>query len=229
MWNRAELKAAAKGLLKANYWKSVLVGVILAFLYSSLGASGGNAAKDSDLSGQLAGLSDGEILAVFAVIMGIIGVVLIIDLLLTIFLWNPIEVGCQKFYLGCKKEKGSLRDLGFAFKNGYGHVGLVMLCRTIFTGLWFLLLIIPGIVKSYEYMMIPYILADDPTISRKDAFAKSKTMMQGNKWNAFVLDLSFLGWLILGGLTLGILNIFFVDPYMYFTHAELYHALKKQG
>lgn len=101
-----------------------------------------------------------------------------------------------------------------------------MFFRTLFTFLWSLLFIIPGIVKSYEYMMIPFILADEPTISRKEAFARSKAMMLGNKWNAFVLDLSFLGWLILACFTLGILNIFFVNPYMYLSHAELYHSLK---
>lgn len=65
----------------------------------------------------------------------------------------------------------------------------------------------------YEYMMVPFILAENPDMSRKEVFALSKKMMTGNKWKAFVLDLSFLGWSILGGITLGILNVLFVAPY----------------
>lgn len=226
MWDRKELKANARHLLKANYWKAVIVGIILTFLYSSVEISSSNAARNSDLSDMIAALDNRSLLAVAAVIFGIIIIALVIDLLLTIFVWNPIEVGCQKFYVNCKEGNSKFGDIVYAFKNGYGHVGAVMFFRTLFTFLWSLLFIIPGIVKSYEYMMIPFILADEPTISRKEAFARSKAMMQGNKWNAFVLDLSFLGWLILACFTLGILNIFFVNPYMYLTHAELYHSLK---
>ena len=85
---------------------------------------------------------------------------------------------------------------------------------------------IPGIVKSYEYRMIPYIMAEHPELSYKEAFRMSKEMMQGNKWSAFVLDLSFLGWHILGIMTLGILEIFYVAPYVAMTDAYLYKTLK---
>ena len=85
----------------------------------------------------------------------------------------------------------------------------------------------PGIIKAYEYRMIPYILAENPDIDTKEAFARSKEMMTGNKWDAFVLDLSFLGWILLSVCTCGILAIFWVNPYMYMTDAELYVALKE--
>ena len=98
--------------------------------------------------------------------------------------------------------------------------------QTLFTVLWSLLFIIPGIVKGYEYMMIPYLLAENPDMSREETFAKSKAMTTGNKWDAFVLDLSFLGWLILGSITFNILNVFYVYPYQYLTRAELYRTLR---
>ncbi len=226
MWTRKELKTNAKQLLKANYWKAVVVGIILTFLYGSTATSAGNSAKDNDLAANIAALDHRSFVAVVIAIFAVVAVALIIDLIITILIWNPIEVGCEKFFINCKGGNAKLKDILFVFKNGYGHVGVVMLCRTIFIALWTILLIVPGIIKIYEYMMIPYILADDPTISRKEAFTKSKAMMKGNKWNAFVLDLSFIGWLILGCITLGILNIFFVHPYIYLTHAELYHSLK---
>ena len=92
--------------------------------------------------------------------------------------------------------------------------------------LWSCLFIIPGIVKSYEYRMIPYILADNPDIDRKEAFALSKAMMKGNKWRVFVLDLSFILWYLLGSITFGIVNVFYVEPYKQLTDAALYEALK---
>lgn len=89
--------------------------------------------------------------------------------------------------------------------------------------------VIPGIVKAYEYRMIPYILAENPQMSYKDAFAESKRMMTGNKWKAFVLDWSFILWDILAIFTCGILMIFYVRPYQELTNAEFYHALKENA
>ena len=74
--------------------------------------------------------------------------------------------------------------------------------------------------------MIPYLLADHPEMSREEAFARSKELMKGQKWNAFVLDLSFLGWEILSALTLMILGIFYVAPYRNMTNAALYEKLE---
>ena len=101
-----------------------------------------------------------------------------------------------------------------------------MFLQNLFLGLWTLLFIIPGIVKAYSYRMVPYILADNPEMSSTDIITKSREMMNGHKWDAFVLDLSFLGWLILTALTGGILGIFYVYPYIFETNAELYLALK---
>ncbi|MFR3783818.1 MAG: DUF975 family protein [Clostridia bacterium] len=84
-------------------------------------------------------------------------------------------------------------------------------------------------MKSYEYTMIPYILAENPKIQRKKAFKLSKKMMKGgNKWKTFILDLSFLGWELLSIFTFGLLNIFYINPYKVATTVELYEVLKKQ-
>ena len=85
---------------------------------------------------------------------------------------------------------------------------------------------IPGIIKRYEYRMLPLSSRITPTISKEDAFALSKQMMTGNKWKAFVLDLSFIGWHILSLFTCGLLGIFYVRPYQDSTNAALYEALK---
>lgn len=228
MWTRKELKGNAKAVLKANYWKAVLVSFILALLLGSGAGSARSAASGSDtqLSDVFAGYSAEVIGAMFIALVSILAVTFLIHVVLKIFVWNPLQVGCYKFFLNCSGSDAKIRDVVFAFKNGYGKACLTMLVRYVCTFLWSLLLIIPGIVKSYEYMMIPYILADNPGISRKEAFAKSKEMMRGQKWKAFVLDLSFLGWMILGFITLGIVDIFYVTPYMNLTRTQLYYTLK---
>lgn len=153
-------------------------------------------------------------------------IVLAIAIVLDAFLFNPLEVGCDRFYLRNLNEPGQISSIGYAFDNNYKNIVKTMFFRDLFTFLWSLLLIIPGIVKSYEYQMIPYLLADNPQMTKEQAFAESRRMMSGQKWRAFVLDLSFLGWNILSLLTFGILGIFYVQPYRDATHAALYEALR---
>lgn len=75
--------------------------------------------------------------------------------------------------------------------------------------------------------MIPYLLAENPSIKRKEAFQLSKQMMKGNKWKTFILDISFFGWYLLSVLTFGLLSILYVNPYNAATNAELYAELKQ--
>ena len=116
--------------------------------------------------------------------------------------------------------------MSYAFDHNYKKIVKVLFRRDISIFLWSLLFVIPGIYKTYEYRMIPYLLSDNSEMRWKEAAEASKTMMQGNKWRAFVLDLSFIGWNILSIFTLGILSIFFVNPYKFSTNAALYEALK---
>ena len=100
-----------------------------------------------------------------------------------------------------------------------------MFLRDLYTFLWSLLLIIPGVVKSYEYSMIPYILAENPQIDSDRAFAVSRSMTDGEKISIFVLDWSFFGWIILGTMACGV-GTLFVAPYIQATYTELYEVLK---
>ncbi|MEG1409942.1 MAG: DUF975 family protein [Terrisporobacter sp.] len=111
--------------------------------------------------------------------------------------------------MGIRKEDRPVKSILFIYKSKkLKNSVIIMFLMNLFIYLWSLLLLIPGIVKSYEYRMIPYILSEDPNISRSRAFEISKSMMNGNKWNAFELDLSFIGWYLLSVCTLGILSIF---------------------
>lgn len=233
MWSRKELKTNAKGSLKRNYWKAVLVGIILCFVSYGGAASTGNSARQNvktvDMTSYLDQIRSigSSALGITTFFTGAVIMTVIIAIVIKLILWNNLEVGCLKFFTQCgEKGSGDLGDVFYGFKNKYGHIAFVMFLRSLCTMLWTCLLFVPGIVKGYEYMMIPYILAEDPTISRADAFAKSKEMMNGNKWNAFVLDLSFIGWSLLGTVTCGLVQIFFVTPYIGMTKAELYRTLR---
>ena len=155
-------------------------------------------------------------------------VVFAVALALSIFVFQPLYVGCCRFFINCGKECASLNDVTFAFSNNYMNIVKISFFQSLYTFLWSLLLFIPGIIKSYEYFMIPYLLAENPEITKEEAFALTKEMMTGDKWNTFVLGLSFIGWELLGLLTCCILNIFYVSPYTYLTFAELYKVLKNK-
>ena len=145
-----------------------------------------------------------------------------------IFLMNPIESGCQRFFIINHKETGSTRigEIFHSFNNGYLNVVKTLFLRDLYIILWSLLLLIPGIIKSYSYRLVPYILAEEPDMDNKEAFRLSCEMMDGNKWHAFCLDLSFIGWHILNVFTFGLLGIFYVKPYEATASAEMYIAIR---
>lgn len=103
------------------------------------------------------------------------------------------------------------------------------LWMSLFTILWSMLFVIPGIVKSYSYAMTPYILADQPEVEAKEALKLSMRMMKGHKWQLFVFELSFIGWLLLEIITFGLVNIFYSGPYRTCALAGFYEELKKQN
>ena len=84
----------------------------------------------------------------------------------------------------------------------------------------------PGIIKSLSYALTPYILADCPKMAATDALKVSMRMMKGHKWELFVFGLSFIGWILLSALTFGLLQIFFVMPYMNAAFAGYYSERK---
>lgn len=168
------------------------------------------------------------LIAILAAVGSVLLIFAAIGCLIKIFLFNPLVVGCQGFFMVNSREKASLGEIKRGFAPSWIHNVGAMLLKDIFVFLWSLLFIIPGIIKSLAYAMVPYILADDPSLSAREAITLSRKMMDGNKWRLFVLDLSFLGWNILSACTFGILGVFYVNPYIYGTHAELYNTLKSK-
>ena len=105
------------------------------------------------------------------------------------------------------------------------HTAWVMLQHDFFVLLWSLLLVVPGVVKAYEWRLVPFLLADDPSLGWREAARMSGERMAGQKLDAFWLDLSFIGWWLLGSLSFGVLNILLTVPYYGLTLAGLYETL----
>lgn len=116
-------------------------------------------------------------------------------------------------------------DLFYWFKKDFGGTFLLGLLETVFVFLWSLLFFIPGIVKSYSYAMCYYIKSDNPDFGWNMCLKESIKMMKGHKWELFVLDLSFIGWYLVGSLCLG-LGVLWVAPYHEATRAQFYESLK---
>ena len=175
------------------------------------------------------GLGDDEMLGLmtvfFMLYFGILVVFLTIYLALKIFVFNPMEPGIRRFFVRNAEGKGDLADIALGFSNNYMKNVKTMFFMNLFISLWTLLLVIPGIYKKLQYKMVPYIIAENPEIETKDALELSKQMMDGHKWDTFVLRLSFIGWMALNSLTFGILGLFWYNPYVFATEAELYRVL----
>lgn len=144
-----------------------------------------------------------------------------------IIISGPMMFGFYRICVNVVKGKKNvdLEELFVGFKEGFLNAFLVYLMMSLFTLLWSLLCFIPGIVKSYSYAMAPYILQDDPTKDWNKCINESKEMMKGHRWQLFCLDLSFIGWEMLGFLCCCI-GIVFVYPYIEVARANFYMALK---
>ncbi len=108
------------------------------------------------------------------------------------------------------------------------QVSLAMLVYTVYEFLW-ALTIIGGIIKSYSYFLVPFILAENPDLSGRQAVTLSRKMMYGHKWECFVMECSFLGWSFLGSFTFGLSEIFYSLPYQSATYCEFYAALRAKA
>ena len=228
MWTRAELKERAKNAFKSNYWKSVIAGLVMAF---TAGGVGGSVRTGGQAVGTAGGSTTIDIQnidpRVVAMICAILATIAAGAFLVKLFLLNPLSVGASRFFVkNSERPDASLNEVAEGFKNNYLGVVFTMFLKDLFLFFWAFLFIIPAIVKSYSYMMVPFILAEHPEISGTDAISLSRRMMDGEKWKAFVLGLSFLGWVLVSVITCMVAGVLWTNPYIYATNAELYRTLK---
>lgn len=251
MIDRVTIKQRGKAAFMANFWMCVLVALVLTILVSGGGIGGGITSGfnttvninnqnipggnfsefqegiqnfDPDMFFEQFNAAGGGI--VLGALAGVIAIAGVIGVLLGIFLVAPLRVGGCRFFFENGERSARFETLAFPFKTNYMNVVKTMFLQNLFIFLWSLLFIIPGIVKSYAYRLVPYILAEAPDMDAREARTRSEEMMKGHKWEAFVFDLSFLGWDLLCVCTCGILAIFYVNPYKFAADAELYRAIK---
>ena len=118
-----------------------------------------------------------------------------------------------------------LNDTFIGFKNDFGGNLLIGLLSGLFIFLWSLLLIVPGIVKAYAYSLAYYIKVDHPEYGWRECLDESQRLMTGHKWEKFVLDLSFIGWGVVGSLCFGV-GTLWVAAYMTATEAQYYEYVR---
>lgn len=227
MWNRAELKMRGNMAFKKNYVSAVVVALLMGIFGTVSGESSARrVSENSDIySGNL--FNVGMITGLLA---GIATVVILIVLVAKVFVGNLLKMGGYRFFILNQTAQPGIGTVLDGFRSGhYVNIVLTMFLRDLFTALWSLLLVVPGIVKHYEYLMVPYIIAENPAMDYKEAFQISKQMMDGEKMEAFIMDLSFLGWYLLSAVTCGLLAIFYVNPYVQASFAEMYTFNKQKA
>lgn len=235
MWTRAELKDKAKASLRGYYWYAFLACIIAGILGGgSSGGSGGTfvgrGAQQRSKGYLSEGMSITDVIGVFMIMAAVILTVTAVLIAFSIFVGNAVQVGLKRFVLESRYfgRSAGLDKLFFVFGSGhYLNVVKIMFLRGLYTFLWSLLLVIPGIIKAYEYSMIPYILADNPGIEASEAFRLTKVMTTDEKFNIFILELSFIGWYLLG-LLLCCIGGIFVTPYEEATMTELYVVFRQR-
>ena len=228
MMNSKELRKKAWESLKGKYWMAFAVVIVTGIISSAANMFTSFGQQLSEVLGMVDPAEMDSVMVTGALVLnGVVIILSIIGLLIGIFVTGAITVGLGNYFIKNTYSKPSFADAFSGFRIKYGRNTGTILLMGIKLVLWTLLFIIPGIIKTYEYEMIPYILADDAEISSKDAFKKAKQMMKGNKWRLFKLNLSFIGWTILCIPTLGI-GTFFLIPYINAANAEFYAELKKK-
>lgn len=239
--DRISIKERAKQLIARNRGEMIVIGLILTLCGG--GAGGLSGTFSSVFSGMSSGSTEyyyeGSAMpdfssgtsAVLSSVFVIVAAVILIISVASLFVLSPLEVGSQRYILKARKSiQPGLGEVTGNFKDGnFLNIVKIIICKDVFTILWSLLFIIPGIIKGFEYMMIPYILAVRPDIDRKEAFRLSKVLTDGHKGDLFVLSLSFIGWQFVSAFTCGILAIVYVNPYMYASYAEAYSDLREEA
>ena len=228
-WSRKLLKQNAKRVLAGSYWR-----VFLVWLLITLGVS----AVASALSYVL--ILVPTIFVAFATINSpdayVAGIILIYLLLIVVmvifnaFVSSPLSVGGIRYMMENRAGYPPIDTIFSTFRDKaqYLNVAKNMLLLWLEIFGFSLLFIIPGIVRSYQLVYVPYLLAENPYLSYKRAKELSKAMSNGEKMEIFVLQLSFIGWYLLGLLTCG-LGLYFLMPYVYATMAELYAASRAKA
>ena len=202
------LKAGGAGLVAG------LLGGAISSGWSS-GSSGSGAESGSSAAGtdMLASLGSGPDVPpiLLAILMGV-GLVLLLWAIVILVIGGATTLGYAKYNLNLVDDKNpKLKDI-FSQYDRLGTGFGMQFFRGLFTFLWSLLFVIPGIIASYSYYMTPFILCERPDMTSIEAIRESKELMRGNKWRLFCLEISFIGWELLASGVMGVVIMLIMTP-----------------
>lgn len=239
-WTCKSLKKQGYSALQDNYWKTCFMTILLMTL--SVGTVF-SAIMDfmtevpsaiSDLYESLSQPGQNIDLQVVAVMITLTFGVLLLNtiakIVLDIFVKNPVQIGICRFMKRNLEpdDKGMIADLGYGFDHEFKNNVKIMFLTRLVEIAAFCILIVPGIIKMYEFYLVPYLVSDRLDMTPREAMKLSKKMMYGNKRKVLLLDLSFIPLHLLGILSMGILEVFYVVPYQHATKAALYKTIREQ-
>lgn len=253
MWTCGLLKQNARIALTGRYWRCFLVCLVLGLLgaggatytaiyefRTSLGDiqeyfnppvwTGNNVYTYSPYSFALDLVGDlvhSLPLWLLLLVLGVFIISLLITTCWNAFLVNPLLVGRARYFMESRQAISPYGTVTTVFRHPYLNVVKVQFLTSLKILLGSLV-VVPGIYWAFCYRQVPYLLAENPYLTTRRAMQLSRDMMYGEKWHCFLLDLSFIGWKILCGFTLGI-GYLFLEPYVQATDAELYAALRTKA
>ena len=212
-----ELRAIARQNLQGNWGISVGVALVAALLGGMVTGSGNISFQFNENTVRNLPPVFWGFLLPFVSVVGLLGLAMFI-------IGGVVELGYAKFLLKQHDKKELVfADLFSQFER-FGTGFAQRFLRTLYTALWTLLFVVPGIIKSLSYAMTPFILEDHPELTASEAINRSKKLMDGHKMDLFILSLTFIGWDILSALTFGI-GFLFLNPYRNAAYAAFYRNI----
>ena len=212
-----ELRAIARENLQGNWGISVGVALVAALLGGMVTGSGNISFQFNENTVRNLPPVFWGFLLPFVSVVGLLGLAMFI-------IGGVVELGYAKFLLKQHDKKELVfADLFSQFER-FGTGFAQRFLRTLYTALWTLLFVVPGIIKSLSYAMTPFLLEDHPELTASEAINRSKKLMDGHKMDLFILSLTFIGWDILSALTFGI-GFLFLNPYRNAAYAAFYRNI----
>lgn len=222
--------------LRGHWGIAVGVGLLASLLGGTSAGGGGGGGGNSDSSGtssdwtlmDLDGIIPTEYQIPFLTFMASLMFVLVVITLIHFVVGGAVQLGYARFNLNLIDQKPVAVANLFSEFNRFGTAFSLRLLTTIYTVLWSLLFVIPGILAAYSYSMAHFILLENPDMTANDAIRESKELMYGNRWRLFCLEFSFIGWsFVCMFLTLGI-GYLWLFPYMEASYAAFYREIYEE-
>lgn len=236
MKRAADFREIGRASLSGHWLSAVGTTLLAGILGAKLTVSGSNFSLVTNFYNYYSG-TDGEAVSikmppgVFLTIAALLMVSVVVVLIISIaqfVIGSFVSLGLATYNLNLIDGKEASVGQIFYHTSIMGKAVWLRIRMSIFIFLWTLLLIIPGIIKSYSYSMAVFIMAENPEMSAKEAMEVSMRMMDGNKWRLFCLQLSFIGWEILCIFSLGI-GFLWLNPYVNAATAAFYDEVSRSG